>query len=156
MSLTLLTWPDERLALRCPPVTVGTLKEARGEAVLIEAYLLDANGVAGIAAPQLGIMRRICAVRLRDGRVLTMLNPTISQRVDEREVEPEACLSLPGEVWSVARSPKVRVQWADKRGARFSRTFSGWHARVIQHELDHLDGVLIRDVGAPFPEATAA
>lgn len=154
MALELVTWPDDRLQQRCRPVTAGELAEARGDAELIEAFLLDHEGAAGIAAPQLGVMRRVLSARMQDGRVLTMLNPTVFWLSAAKATEPEGCLSLPGEVWEVERALQVRVRWADKRGGRHDHEFGGWEARVVQHEVDHLNGVLIRDAGQRVVDCT--
>ena len=105
--------------------------------------LHDANG-AGLAAPQVGVLRRVCIVETPDTGLVEFINPVIIERVGEQE-ELEGCLSIPGE-WGYTRRPqKVTVEAIDRRGEKFTVTGEGLAARAFCHELDHLDGVLYTD-----------
>jgi peptide deformylase len=105
----------------------------------------DALGV-GLAAPQLGISQRLLVYRVGpDAPLVALANPEIEWESDEREGSDEGCLSIPGVMVDVERPVHVRVRAQDEQGEPRSVEASGLEARVIQHELDHLDGVLILD-----------
>jgi peptide deformylase len=105
----------------------------------------DAIGV-GLAAPQLGVSQRLLVYRIGpDAPVVTLANPEIEWSSEQREVLEEGCLSIPGVQVDVERPVHVRVRGADEEGEGRTVEASGLEARVIQHELDHLDGVLILD-----------
>ncbi len=105
--------------------------------------LKEANGL-GLAAPQVGILRR--AVVMVDGEeVVELINPEIVSREGEIGME-EACLSCPGLAGYVVRPEKVTVRAFDRNGKEFTREFEGISARAACHETDHLDGVLFIDL----------
>jgi len=106
-----------------------------------------AHGV-GLAAPQLGILRRILVYRASDeDEPKVLINPELVERSDETEVGTEGCLSLLGGELQVpvARHLRVRVSGRDVSGDAVDLDAEGFEARVIQHEIDHLDGILIFD-----------
>ncbi len=105
------------------------------------AILRDAPGV-GLAATQLGVVRRVIVYEVDDEPV-TLVNPRVVSSSRETEVLDEGCLSLPGMTLPVERPVAVRVRGRDVRGRRLDYDTEGLEARVIQHEIDHLDGVLI-------------
>jgi peptide deformylase len=105
----------------------------------------DAMGV-GLAAPQLGVSQRLLVYRVgQDAPLIALANPEIEWSSDEDEVLEEACLSIPGAHVDVERPVHVRVRARDEHGDERVVEASGLEARVIQHEIDHLDGVLILD-----------
>ena len=105
----------------------------------------DALGV-GLAAPQLGISQRLLVYRVGpDAPVIALVNPQIEWWSDELEALDEGCLSIPGIMVDVERPLHVRVKARDEEGVDRVVEASGLEARVIQHEMDHLDGVLILD-----------
>jgi peptide deformylase len=105
----------------------------------------DALGV-GLAATQLGVLHRVLVYRVQqDGPVAALINPEIEWRGRELETMEEGCLSLPHVLVDVERPIHVRVRALDETGERIVVEASGLEARVIQHEIDHLDGVLILD-----------
>jgi peptide deformylase len=105
----------------------------------------DALGV-GLAAPQLGISQRLLVYRVGpDAPVIALANPEIEWSSDDREGLDEGCLSIPGVMVDVERAVHVRVRAQDEEGGPRLVEASGLEARVIQHEIDHLDGVLILD-----------
>ncbi len=109
-----------------------------------------AHGV-GLAAPQLGILRRILVYRASDeDEPKVLINPELVERSDETEVGTEGCLSLLGGELQVpvARHLRVRVSGRDASGDAVDMDVEGFEARVIQHEIDHLDGILIFDRAA--------
>jgi peptide deformylase len=105
----------------------------------------DAMGV-GLAATQVGVLHRVLVYRVGShGPVAALVNPEIEWKGRETEAMEEGCLSLPGVLLDVDRSVHVRVRGRDERGEQLVVEASGLEARVIQHEIDHLDGVLILD-----------
>jgi len=103
----------------------------------------DALGV-GLAAPQLGISQRLLIYRVGpDAPVIALANPELEWASAESEVGEEGCLSIPGVLVDVDRHVYVRVRGLDEEGEQRTVEASGLEARVIQHEMDHLDGVLI-------------
>jgi peptide deformylase len=105
----------------------------------------DALGI-GLAAPQLGISQRLLVYRVQPGApAIALANPEIEWASDEQEPLEEGCLSLPGVKVDVERPVHVRVRAVDEEGEPRIVEASGLEARVIQHEMDHLDGVLILD-----------
>ena len=109
------------------------------------AIMGDALGV-GLAAPQLGISQRLLVYRVGpDAPVVALANPELEWASDEHESLDEGCLSIPGVTVDVERPVYVRVRALDEDGELRTVEASGLEARVIQHEMDHLDGVLILD-----------
>ena len=105
----------------------------------------DALGV-GLAATQLGALHRVLVYRAyADDELTALVNPVIEAMSDEKELGEEGCLSLPGVHVEVERRVQVRVRARDARGEEIEVEAEGLPARVIQHEIDHLDGVLILD-----------
>jgi peptide deformylase len=105
----------------------------------------DAIGV-GLAANQVGTLHRLLVYRVEEeGEVHAIANPTIEWSSDDREIGREGCLSLPG-VWvEVERPISIRVSAQDLTGAPLEIEAEGFEARVLQHEIDHLEGTLILD-----------
>lgn len=102
-----------------------------------------ANGV-GLAAPQLGIDQRIIVIAPMDYRPMALINPVIT-KMEGEVVGTEGCLSLPGLYGSVTRAKFVEVDCLDRRGREITLELEGMPARVLQHEVDHLNGVLFID-----------
>ena len=105
----------------------------------------DSLGI-GLAATQLGVMHRVLVYRVEsEGAIAALVNPVVEWTSEETEPMEEGCLSLPGVLVDVERPVHVRVRARDERGEPLLVEASGLEARVIQHEIDHLDGVLIVD-----------
>jgi peptide deformylase len=105
----------------------------------------DGLGI-GLAATQVGVMHRVLVYRVEaDAAIAALINPVLEWASDEVEGMEEGCLSLPGVLVNVERPVHVRVRARDERGEPILVEASGLEARVIQHEIDHLDGVLILD-----------
>jgi peptide deformylase len=105
------------------------------------------NGLGvGLAATQLGILNRVLVFQAgRDAEPTALVNPSLEWLSEEAEVAEEGCLSLPGVIVDVERPLYARASGLDPEGQPFTIEASGLEARVIQHEVDHLDGVLIID-----------
>jgi peptide deformylase len=117
----------------------------RSQVGRMAAVMNDALGV-GLAAPQLGISQRLLVYRVgQDAPLIALVNPEIEWEGDDEEVFEEGCLSIPGVLVDVPRRVHVRVRAQDEEGEERVVEASGLEARVIQHEMDHLDGVLMLD-----------
>jgi peptide deformylase len=110
------------------------------------AGIMDDSLGVGLAAPQLGVSQRLLVYRVGpDAPIIVLANPEVEWQSDESESLDEGCLSIPGITVDVERPVYVRVRALDEEGADRTVEASGLEARVIQHEIDHLDGVLILD-----------
>lgn len=108
------------------------------------ATMHKAGGV-GLAAPQVGVLRRIVVVETEPGEIYELINPVIIESSGS-QTGHEGCLSLPGKWGICTRANYVTVEATNRKGERFRVTGKGLLARAFQHELDHLDGVLYPDV----------
>ncbi|MDO8810869.1 MAG: peptide deformylase [Gallionella sp.] len=149
---------DARLLQRAEPVSGFGSEELRALLADMRDTMQALNGV-GLAAPQIGVDLRVVIfgveknTRYPDAETIpetVLINPVIAQLDDEIEEAWEGCLSLPGLRGLVPRFRNVHYQGRDEYGALIDRTVSGFHARVVQHGCDHLDGILypmrIRDI----------
>ena len=132
--------------LRSRALPVDTFDEGLRDQVRRMGQLMnDALGI-GLAATQVGLMNRVLVYRVEgEGPIAVLVNPVLEWAGEEREPLEEGCLSLPGVLVEVERPIHVRVRAQDERGEDILIEASGLEARVIQHEMDHLDGVLILD-----------
>ena len=103
----------------------------------------EAKGV-GLAAPQVGIMRRMFVAEPEEGEVYYFVNPEITVREGE-ETGEEGCLSVPDMAGEVIRPARIVIRGLDRDGREQEYSFEGFHARVMCHEYDHLDGILYTD-----------
>jgi peptide deformylase len=133
-------------ALRAQARPIDRFDDALVEEIRRMGHLMhDAYGI-GLAATQLGVMHRVLVYRTElEGAIAALVNPVLDWASKETESAEEGCLSLPGVVVEVERPIHVRVRAQDERGEPILVEASGLEARVIQHEMDHLDGVLILD-----------
>lgn len=132
---------DPTLAKVCRPVTEITPRIRQLISDMAET-LVDANG-AGLAAPQVGILRRICVVDLGD-EIVELINPVIVSEEGEQQ-DVEGCLSVP-DVWGITSRPaKVTVKALNINGEEIEVSGEGLNARCLCHELDHLDGHLFTE-----------
>jgi peptide deformylase len=149
-------YPDP--ALRVPANVIAEVDdEVRNLVERMSEVMRRSHGV-GLAAPQVGVLRRVFVYRAgADDPVRVLINPQLGERSDETEVDTEGCLSLLGGEVTVPVERHVRVvaQGLDESGQPVEVEAEGLEARVIQHELDHLDGVLIID-RAPKEDRRAA
>lgn len=105
--------------------------------------MYHAEGV-GLAAPQVGILKRVIVIDDREGNKLEMVNPVIKE-MDGEEVQIEGCLSLPHKQGSVKRATHIIVDYYDKDNNKKTLEPRDFFARIIQHEIDHLNGILYSD-----------
>jgi peptide deformylase len=138
------TWGDP--ALRSRAIEVTRFDDALATEVARMAQIMDDALGVGLAATQLGVMHRLLVYRTGPGAPLVaVVNPRVEWASGETEPADEGCLSLPGVLLEVERAVHVRVEAADEHGEGITIEASGLDARVLQHEIDHLDGVLILD-----------
>jgi peptide deformylase len=149
-------YPDP--VLKNPAVPVAEADDELRALTARMADIMRASHGVGLAAPQIGVSRRVLVYGMREDDVVHVLvNPQLVERSEETEVENEGCLSLLGGELSipVERHIRVRVSATDAEGETVEYEAEGLEARVIQHEMDHLDGVLIVD-RAPSEERKGA
>ncbi|WP_197919361.1 peptide deformylase [Thiosulfatihalobacter marinus] len=151
--LPIVIWPDDRLSQVCTPVG-----EEDFEQLVRDMFdTMYGAGGRGLAAPQIGVMRRLFVMdagwKQGDPTPEAFLDPVITVRESRTRVEEEGCLSLPGLMVPVERPVAITLAWRDARGDMHMRDFDGFEARCIQHEIDHLDGRVTPDHLGPEDRA---
>ncbi|MCW9012721.1 MAG: peptide deformylase [Gammaproteobacteria bacterium] len=148
--MDILTYPDDRLK------QISAEVENLDDEILhfireLEATRQQGPGAVGIAAPQVGVEKRIAIVDVSNTRKpcdnhghMIMINPEISEW-DGMVMGREGCLSVPDFTGNVIRAEKIKLNYLDEQGKAHEIESSGFEARAIQHELDHLDGLLFLD-----------
>lgn len=137
----------KQVAEQVDPCADTSLKEL---ATQMAKTMYEAPGV-GLAATQVGVLKRVvvCDFDERRGTPAVLCNPVIVERSEETETDEEGCLSFPGISVPVERNLSVVCEAQNLKGDTVRITAEGFNARIIQHELDHLDGVLIIDRATP-------
>jgi peptide deformylase len=140
--LGILTHPDPKLGQKAQKVKSVSYEVKKLVDDLFET--MSAGDAVGLAANQVGVMKRVIVLDSRQNpdERLALINPTISSLDGEEEVDEEGCMSLPAVFGPVKRAKRVEVRALDPDGNRISMTAEGYLGRIIQHEVDHLDGVL--------------
>jgi len=146
----LTTFPEEVLRNQAQPVTVFDEDLQSLVDDMIETMRV-APGV-GLAAPQIGVSKRVIVVEFGHEeddsipkQLYVMVNPEIVNTSEEEVAGIEGCLSVPGVVGEVSRAQVVTVQGQDTRGKKIKIRAQGWLARIFQHEIDHINGMLYTD-----------
>ena len=137
-------YPDSILQKVAEPLTEFGPKEQKLFDDMIETMHVE-DGV-GLAAPQIGISKRILVAcpTMKEGEEYVIVNPEIYEE-QGRESGPEGCLSLPNIVGEVSRSKKIKFRFHDRNGKLIDMEVKNFFARVVQHEIDHLNGILLID-----------
>lgn len=145
MDMYKLGFEKEEVVLRdvAKPVTEFTPELKTLIKEMIE-FMAESNGI-GLAAPQIGISKRLVVVGYDDMKPIALINPEIIETSLEENVYEEGCLSIPGMFAKVTRPERVKVQAWNERGRPFTIEADQMLATVIQHEIDHLNGVLFID-----------
>ncbi len=153
------SWKNEHLFMIGDPILrqnceeVKDITEAQDLCTQMVELLRELNG-AGLAAPQIGDARRVIVVELRkndffpnrkESPLYVMINPELEEVRGEVEVNWESCFSIPGLIGEVPRQLQIKVRYIDPQGDEHLENFEGHIARIIQHEIDHLNGVLFLD-----------
>lgn len=147
-ALSILTLGYSTEALRTPALPVLSYDPEAKLDVLVRDMreTMEYFGGIGLAAPQVGVGLRVIVVGIEGGPHVALANPVIEWRSEKTVVDTEGCLSLPGVVRQVRRPRRVRVQAVDLDTLRVvTIEAKDLYARVLQHEIDHLDGILIID-----------
>ena len=126
------------LALQSEPATAEDLQVARD---LLDTLAANKDACVGIAANMIGVLKRIIVFD-NDGEYMTMFNPQILKASDPYDAS-EGCLSLLGGPRPCKRYQMIKVQWQNEKFQTRIKTFTGWPAQIIQHEIDHCNGILI-------------
>jgi peptide deformylase len=147
MVLPILTFPNEILRKKTHPITFPLSKEI----IKLSKDMIDtvkkADGI-GLAAPQVGKSLKMIVINLEKGTDLpafVLYNPKIVTKSFKKEEIEEGCLSIPGVFGNVKRPKKVTIEAQNYKGEKIKITDEGWIARVAQHEIDHINGILILD-----------
>jgi peptide deformylase len=111
------------------------------------------SGGAGIAAPQVGILRKMFVIEPEEGEITEFINPVVIEKKGS-QTSDEGCLSVPGLVGTTNRPEFIKVEAQDRNGAKVIHEAEGFKAVVICHELDHLEGVLYTDIAKDIREAS--
>lgn len=145
--LPIITAPDPRLKVRCEPVESVDAEIAKMMDDMLETMYL-APGI-GLAAPQVGITKRILVIDVspKDGprEPIRMANPEILWHSDDLATYEEGCLSLPEQYADVERPARIKVRYLDQDNTEQELDADGLLATCIQHEMDHLDGIIFVD-----------
>lgn len=144
-KLPLVYYPDSRLRDISQLVSDEELfSDEFQQLVTAMGKTMKKNNGIGLAAVQIGTMKRLTVIDTADG-ILPLINPVITKRSMRKEVDEEGCLSIPGVFGQVKRHQNIMVESTNLKGERISFKAEGLFARVIQHEIDHMDGVLFID-----------
>ena len=152
-KLTIETGEDNEI-LRSVSDTIkpAELKQYRALAdSMIKHIKNPENGGVGLAAPQVGVNKRLIVVSLMKTyddetyRTIAMVNPEIIEHAENKVKWEEWCLSVPGETGDVERWEWVKVSFIDPEGRKYALRLESLTARIVQHEIDHLDGILFTD-----------
>jgi peptide deformylase len=146
MKLELVTYPNKILREKCEAVPVEAIESEEIQAIIAEMKRIKAehDGV-GIAAPQTGVNKRIIIVSPNGEEDYVMINPKISNFSEKQTYENEGCLSIPQVYGNVLRPEKVTVEAYREDGVFVKFKVKGFVAKIVQHEIDHIDGILFID-----------
>ena len=143
----IVQWPDARLTETCVAVEAITPEIETLAADMLETmYAAPGRGLAG---PQVGAIVRVFVMDVgwKEGKSdpLVCINPMLMEVSEERARNSEGCLSIPGVSAEISRPAQVQMVWTGLNGGRFVQSFSGFAAACVQHEIDHLDGIVTFD-----------
>jgi peptide deformylase len=149
LQFSLTRYPEP--VLRKPALAVARFDEELADTVAAMFELMYSSQGVGLAAPQVGLNRRILVLDPSGSRddpesePLALINPTVLELAGETTLYEEGCLSFPGIFAEVRRPDRCRVRAFTLQGEAFEAEYTGFQSRVVQHEYDHLEGVLLVD-----------
>lgn len=155
MTRTIVTAPDPILRQRSEDVADPSAEAVRKLLTDLKETCVAADGI-GLAAPQIGVAQRVVVIRLRGHPPYGLVNPEVIWASKGTSALDEGCLSIPNVIVRVTRPTKVRVRALDEGGKQLELRAEDLHAKVIQHEIDHLNGVLITDYQQSVEQQTSA
>jgi peptide deformylase len=143
--MEIITNPNDALRQKAKKIKNDELETKQFTKLLddMAKTMLEKDGI-GLAAPQVGISKRIIIINTKDGP-MAMINPRISKKSWRKDTEEEGCLSVPGIYGNVKRHSTIKLKLTTPKGKDLEIEAKGLFARVIQHEIDHLDGILFID-----------
>ena len=141
--LPIVIGPDNPLLRKKTKPVPKVTKELKTLIADMIETMHEASGV-GLASPQVARTERVC-IAVIDGQVTPLINPVITSRSKETAVDQEGCLSLPNVWLDITRPVEITLKFLDVKGKKQERKLRNFDARVVQHEVDHLEGVLIVD-----------
>ena len=152
-KLTIETGDDNEILRSVSDIIKPTeLKQYRSLAESMVKHIKNPdNGGVGLAAPQVWVNKRLIVVSLMKDyedesfRTIAMVNPEIIEHSENKVSEAEGCLSVPGESGDVKRWEWIKVAFIDPEGRKYAMRLENLAARIVQHEIDHLDGILFTD-----------
>jgi peptide deformylase len=160
MNNNIVIAPNDVLRLKAKDVEKSEFgsRKLMGELTSMSRALKSAKDGIGIAAPQIGLSKRIFLASSealaidqqktgdkQEWTYLVFINPTVVGLSSSKNTSPEGCLSLPGKYGNVVRFDKIKIRAYDENGKQFERGSSRLFARLLQHEMDHLEGILFTD-----------
>lgn len=155
--MNIVQYPSSQLRKVCSSVENFDHSLRATIAAMIDT-MYTANGV-GLAAPQIGINERLIVVDPTSGEkshtLLVMINPKISWASSDMNDGIEGCLSVPNVKLNVYRHSEIEVEYFDITGQKHKNLYAGFISKIIQHEIDHLDGILLIDRASPVEHRTA-
>lgn len=146
-KLKILTIPNPRLKHKSLEVKSFDKNLSIKIQDMFETLEASGNGI-GLAAPQVGILERIVVIDLKEDDVsipITLINPKILYKSEETFINEEGCLSVPEYFAEVTRSKEIEYEWFDESGKKYLSKANGLLSICIQHEIDHLNGILFVD-----------
>ena len=142
MNREIIKYPDPILRKKCQEVREVTMEIKK----LVEEMILalEKKQGVGLSAPQVGVLKRVIVIETEKGPI-GLINPKIIKKSREKEIMEEGCLSFPGLWLKIKRAKEVEVEALDKEGKGIRMEAEGLIAKILQHEIDHLDGILFID-----------
>lgn len=131
---------DEAFAFLAQKAELATPEDLQVAADLLDTLIHHKEGCVGLAANMIGVNKRIIAFD-NDGSYMVMFNPQIIKKAEPYDTE-EGCLSLSG-IRPTKRWKSIKVSWQNEKFQQRLKTFTGWTAQIIQHEIDHCEGIII-------------
>ncbi len=144
MIIPIIEYPADILRQKAEKIADPKSQEIRTLILDMLETMEDNGNALGLAAPQVGVSVRLCIIKI-DRKTHILINPKIVSKSWKKEVSEEGCLSFPGKFIPVKRSKKVTVKTLNKEGEKITIKADGIFARALQHEIDHLDGILFID-----------
>lgn len=141
--MKILTYPNPLLTTVCPKYEIATYNEDLAAAEQMVKLMLSHKNCDGLAANQVGIIRRFFVMRTGMGFGEIYFDPKMIKHGRDLEVKREGCMSCPGVIVQAPRWRVITVEYTSTKGVLVRETLRGHMARVFQHELDHLNGLLI-------------
>lgn len=142
-----LKWPDPRLKQVADPWEFGDDQATGQLCVDLTESMLGGKGV-GLSAPQIGVNKRVFCIATNPVEVF--FNPTVVWFSDNEDAQEESCMSAPGASALVKRPKDITIRYHKPDGTVDTRTFRGVTSRIVQHEMDHLDGIMFWDRAHPM------